>query len=115
MPIPTTSGTPTREGHSMCACALAVSLAVSLAPPPQAIDPTRKRALAAAEIAALVRQLGDDRFEKREAASRALAEAGEPALSAVRKASSSDDPEVRRRATRVLVVLKKHAIQREWR
>jgi HEAT repeat protein len=50
-------------------------------------------------IARLVRQLGDDSFEKREAASRELDAIGEPAVAALRKAAaSSDDPEIRWRA-----------------
>jgi RNA polymerase sigma factor (sigma-70 family) len=56
----------------------------------QAPDPGR--------IAALVRQLGDDAFAKREAASKELQAIGVPALAALNKAKASDDPEVRRRA-----------------
>jgi WD40 repeat protein len=53
-------------------------------------------------IAGLIRQLGDDQFARREAASRALEAVGEPALEALRKAAaSSADPEVRQRASRV--------------
>jgi hypothetical protein len=53
----------------------------------------------AERIAALVRQLGDEDFARREAASRELARVGEPALAALRQATAvSDDPEVRLRA-----------------
>jgi hypothetical protein len=45
-----------------------------------------------------VRQLGSDNFEEREAASKALNQLGGPALSALEKAVTSDDAEVRRRA-----------------
>ena len=93
----------------MCACALLTSLAALAAPP---IDKTKKPPTAA-QIAAWVRQLGDDRFEHREAASRALARAGEPALDAVRAAAASKDPEVRRRAAQLMRSLRKHAVARE--
>jgi uncharacterized protein (TIGR03067 family) len=54
-------------------------------------------------IARLIKQLGDDSFEKREAASRELDAIGEPALAALRKAAASgDDPEIRRRAEKIV-------------
>jgi uncharacterized protein (TIGR03067 family) len=53
-------------------------------------------------IAALIRQLGDDDFEKREAASEELDAIGEPALDALRKATSDDDAEIRRRAEKIV-------------
>ncbi len=57
----------------------------------------------AERIARLVKQLGDDDFAKREAASKELDGIGEPALPALRKAAaSSDDPEIRRRAERIV-------------
>jgi hypothetical protein len=40
------------------------------------------------DVECLVRQLGDSKFPKREAASTALAKNGEPALLALRKASA---------------------------
>lgn len=52
-------------------------------------------------IARLIRQLGDDVFAKREAASKELDAIGEPALDALRKAGA-DDAEVRRRAERLI-------------
>ena len=49
----------------------------------------------------LIKQLGDDNFAKREAASKELEAIGKPALQALRKAaSSSSDLEIRRRAER---------------
>jgi RNA polymerase sigma factor (sigma-70 family) len=57
-----------------------------------------KQAPSPERIAALIRQLGDDAFAKREAASKELEAIGVPALAALMKASASDDPEVRRRA-----------------
>jgi hypothetical protein len=54
-------------------------------------------------VAALIKQLGDKAFAKREAASKELEDIGEPALAGLRKAAtSSDDPEIRRRAERII-------------
>src|SRR5438552_3974190 len=57
------------------------------------------------EIDRLVKQLGDDDFKKREAATKRLTEIGEPALDAVTKATTSDDAEVRHRAEDILAVI----------
>src|SRR2546423_1670887 len=57
---------------------------------------------AADRVARLVKQLGHREFAKREAASKELDAIGEPALPALRKAASGGDPEVRRRAERIL-------------
>jgi hypothetical protein len=54
------------------------------------------------DVGRLVRQLGSDDFEEREAASTALQRRGEAALPALRKALASDDLEVRKRARRLL-------------
>lgn len=64
------------------------------------------------QLAALVRQLGDDSYLKREAASRALAALGAPALPALRKAAASADPEVRRRAARLVTGAHQQALER---
>jgi uncharacterized protein (TIGR03067 family) len=54
-------------------------------------------------VAHLIKQLGDDAFMTREAASKELDGIGESALDALRKAArSSDDPEIRRRADKIL-------------
>jgi len=54
-------------------------------------------------IARLIKQLGDNAFAKREAASKAIETIGEPALAALRKAAVSNaDPEIRRRAERII-------------
>jgi uncharacterized protein (TIGR03067 family) len=53
-------------------------------------------------IAALIRQLGDKEFAKREAASKELDAIGEPALEALRKAATDDDAEVRRQSAQLL-------------
>ena len=52
-----------------------------------------------AKVDRLIKQLGNDDFAKREAASKELNALGEPALAALRKATASDtDPEIQRRA-----------------
>jgi uncharacterized protein (TIGR03067 family) len=57
----------------------------------------------AEKIARLIRQLGDDAFAEREAASKELDAIGEPALGALRQAAaSSDDAEIRQRAGRLV-------------
>lgn len=56
----------------------------------------------AERIAKLIKQLGDEAFVKREAASRELDLIGEPALPALRKAATSGDLEVRRRADQII-------------
>jgi uncharacterized protein (TIGR03067 family) len=71
-------------------------LALAAAPLTPGGVPDQKR------IAQLIKQLGDDDFAKREAASKALEAIGAPALAALRKAATtSSDLEVRRRAERI--------------
>src|SRR5437879_8715626 len=54
-------------------------------------------------IAFLINQLGDEKFTRREAATKALAKIGEPALAALRKAAAShEDIEIRVRASRLV-------------
>src|SRR5438445_7438663 len=67
-----------------------VLLVLLWVPPPAADGP--------GEIARLVKQLGDNDFEQREAAGRRLLEIGEPALDARRAAHAARDAEVRGRA-----------------
>jgi WD40 repeat protein len=55
-----------------------------------------------AQIARLIKQLGSDDFQVREVATKRLAELGEPALPALRRASTSDDAEVRFRAAQII-------------
>jgi len=54
------------------------------------------------QIAQWVRQLGDDDFSTREAASKKLYEAGQAAESALQEATRSDDAEVARRAAEIM-------------
>lgn len=69
-------------------------------PGPLRGDPRKE--IATARIARLIRQLGDDAFAKREAASKELCAIGAPALAALWKAAdSSGDPEIRRRAEEI--------------
>jgi uncharacterized protein (TIGR03067 family) len=53
-------------------------------------------------VARLIEQLGHDEFAKREEASKELDAIGEPALDALRKATSAEDVEIRRRAERIV-------------
>jgi uncharacterized protein (TIGR03067 family) len=62
-----------------------------------------KEGPSAEQVVQLIRQLGDDDFRKREAASTELTALGEPALAALKKAATSDDdPEIRRRAEGII-------------
>src|SRR5690242_16446890 len=57
-------------------------------------------------IAALIEHLGDDSFDRRQAASRALEAIGKPAVRALQKAAAANaDPEVRFRAERVIAAI----------
>ncbi|HVK10643.1 MAG TPA: SUMF1/EgtB/PvdO family nonheme iron enzyme [Gemmataceae bacterium] len=62
-------------------------------------DPDKER------VAALVRQLGDPRYARREAAGRELQALGERAVPAVRDAVADRDPEVGRRARDVVLAI----------
>src|SRR5438876_1130428 len=53
----------------------------------------------------LIGQLGSDDFAEREAASKKLEAIGEPALDALARATTSSDPEVRRRAEDIVAVI----------
>ncbi len=56
----------------------------------------------AERIARLIRELGDEAFPRREAASRKLKAVGAPALPALCRAAAGADPEVRHRAERLI-------------
>lgn len=73
---------------------LAVNAAPAQDPPPAKADEAR--------IAALVTDLGNDDYQKREAAHEALMKVGQPAIEALRAAVKSDDPEVVWRAKMIL-------------
>jgi hypothetical protein len=63
-------------------------------------------------VAALIKQLGDGAFAKREAASKELEHIGEPAIAALRKAAtSSDDLEIRRRAKHIIQTIASRAAE----
>lgn len=55
-----------------------------------------------ARIESLIKQLGDEDFDKREAATTGLKEIGAPALDALRKAAKSGDDEVKNRADGII-------------
>jgi hypothetical protein len=64
------------------------------------------------DVRRLVRQLGSDRFEEREAASKALAAIGLPAFGALRDALGDEDAEIRRRAELLLDRLRPRMLNR---
>ncbi len=66
---------------------------------PFAAEPARPTR---AELDRLIRQLGSERFEFRQAASGALERIGEPALKELEKAAKSEDAEVSNRASEVV-------------
>jgi hypothetical protein len=86
-----------RAGTSVC-----VVVAVALVAGVGSLRVHSGEAATSDRVAALIKQLGDDAFAKRETASKELEDIGEPALPALRKAAtSSEDPEIRRRAERI--------------
>jgi len=64
-------------------------------------------------VAGLIKQLGDSKFARREAAGRELIEIGEPALKHLRKACAESDPEVQVRAERVVAAISRRVTTRE--
>jgi hypothetical protein len=66
----------------------------------------RRAAELAAKLDPLIRQLGDDDFRKRDAASAAILEIGKPALPTLAKAARSGDPEVANRASQLIEEIK---------
>ncbi len=63
-------------------------------------------------VVALIKQLGDNAFAKREAARKELEDIGEPALAALRQAATSgDDLEIRRRAERIIQTIAARAAE----
>jgi WD40 repeat protein len=82
----------------------ALALTVALALGPSRAGPEGEAS--AERIDALIKQLGDRRFARREAASKELEGLGRPAFRALRRAAvASTDPEVRQRAERIMTVI----------
>ena len=79
-----------------CRALIVAALALAAGPPPRS------------EIPALVQQLGGDTFAGRNDASRRLAQIGAAALPELRLAMSSPDPEIRRRARRLVNSIEKN-------
>ena len=67
---------------------------------------------APSDIAALIRDLGSERFAAREAASDQLARVGLPAFAALEEATRHSDREIRFRAERILTVIRKNDLER---
>ena len=68
--------------------------------------------LAPADLSGLIRDLGSDRFATREAASDRLSRVGLPAFAALEEATRHPDREIRFRAERILVVIRKNDLER---
>src|SRR5262245_51034914 len=84
-----------RTGTLWCVTVgLALGVVAAVADPHKDAAPDR--------IAALVRQLGDKEYAKREAATKELETIGEPARDALKAAATGSDAEVRQRAQKVL-------------
>jgi hypothetical protein len=64
-------------------------------------------------IDGLVQQLGSRRYREREAASAVLEAIGEPAFTALQKATATNDPEVRRRARALLQPFEERSQERQ--
>jgi hypothetical protein len=70
--------------------------------------------IVATRIGRLIEQLGDDQFDRREAASRKLEGVGDPALGPLRKAAASNrDAEIRWRAERIIEQIAARAGRKE--
>jgi hypothetical protein len=76
-------------------------------------SPTKNRSRDESEARRLVDQLGADSFAAREAASKDLTAMGEQALSALRSAVKSTDPEVRWRASKLVRAIEGEARRRQ--
>jgi TPM domain len=81
---------------------LYIIVALVLAGPCIALPPP-----STSEVEHLVRQLGSDEFEQREAASKALEALGERALAALQKVQDAEDAETRSRARRLIEVIRR--------
>src|SRR5437899_6627299 len=84
----------------------AVFLGIGIAPLLWAAAP-EKTSSRSPPIASLIEQLGDKDFQRREAASRALAALGAEALPALQKNRSHPDPEIRRRLEELIPPLER--------
>ncbi len=94
--------------------ALLVGLALTgLALVPGHVTGETKDKIDTAQVDKLVEQLGSDTFAEREAATAALAKIGMPALASLRKAITSKDNEVRKRAKDLLTKLEKEVASAE--
>ena len=94
--------------------ALLVGLALTgLALVPAHVTGETKDKIDTAQVDKLVEQLGSDTFAEREAATAALAKIGMPALGSLRKAITSKDNEVRKRAKDLLTKLEKEVASAE--
>ena len=93
----------TTTGAALALVVLAVVMALALVAGVGSLRGNSGKPAKPDRVAALIKQLGDDAFAKRVAATKELEDIGEPALAALRQAAtSSDDLEIRRRAERII-------------
>jgi hypothetical protein len=91
-----------RQSALALLAAALVSLALRAAAPPSA------------SVKRLIRQLGSDSFDEREAASKALDRIGERALPALRKAAANPDLEIRKRSARLVSAIQAHVDRTDY-
>lgn len=84
-------------------CLSATTLATSVV---LAVESGGKTSPGDLEVLRLIRQLGSDDFDERESATARLKEIGASALPALQQARSSNDAEVRQRATALIVAIR---------
>jgi len=91
-----------RRATAVVLAAGLLGLALGLSPAPEASAAPKVDPELAAKIKDLIKQLGADTFDARQKATEELKKIGAPAVPDLRKATKSDDPEVRHRAQAVL-------------
>jgi hypothetical protein len=96
-----------------CLLLLVVCASGFAAAPPARVDDEWAVELIRHRIDRLIDQLGHEKFERREEASKSLSALGELALTALRKATANDDLEIRVRARRLLSSLAQRSAQKE--
>jgi len=80
----------------------AVLVALAATTPPASAAPAVAAVDAKEEIAQLIRDLGDVRWEVREAATQRLRQIGPPAVPALKEAAQAEDPEIKVRTRQIL-------------
>jgi HEAT repeat protein len=90
-------------------CLAVVVAVVAIATAIRADEP--KSGASQKDIKRLIDQLGSDRFKDREQATHGLSKIGKSALPSLKEATKSPDPEVRRRARRLVEQIEPTAVR----